>query len=55
MSSFNPDFEIAVVARRRKPVRNVQLERFCNEGISIRYVEEENRETSVAARIFKPQ
>jgi hypothetical protein len=35
MNSFNPDFEIAVVARRRKPVRNVQLERFCTEGISI--------------------
>ena len=32
---FNPDFAVVVVARRRKPQQNVQLERFCNEGISI--------------------
>jgi len=31
----NPDFAVDVVARRRKPQRNVQLERFCNEGISV--------------------
>jgi len=31
----NPDFAVDIVARRRKPPRNVQLEQFCNEGISI--------------------
>jgi len=30
-----PDFAVDVVARRRKLQRNVQLERFCNEGISV--------------------
>jgi hypothetical protein len=32
---LNPDFAVVVVARRRKPERNVQLERFCNKGISV--------------------
>jgi hypothetical protein len=32
---FNPDFAVDVVARRRKPQRNEQLERFCDEGIFI--------------------
>ena len=30
-----PDFAVDIVARRRKPWRNVQLERFYDEGISI--------------------
>jgi len=30
-----PGLAVVVVARHRKPQRNVQLERFCNEGISI--------------------
>ena len=30
-----PDCAVVIVARRRKPKRNVQLERFCDEGISI--------------------
>ena len=34
-SILNPDFAVGIVARRRKPWRNVQLERFCDEGISI--------------------
>jgi hypothetical protein len=32
---FNPEFAVDVVARRRKPQRNEQLERFCDEGIFI--------------------
>jgi hypothetical protein len=32
---FNPDFAVGVVARNRKPQRNAQLERFCDEGIFI--------------------
>jgi hypothetical protein len=32
---FNPDFAVDVVARRRKPQRNEQLERFFDEGIFI--------------------
>ncbi|MEE8382562.1 MAG: hypothetical protein V3R78_11895, partial [Thermodesulfobacteriota bacterium] len=32
---LNPDFAVDVVARRRKPQRNEQLERFCDEGIFI--------------------
>jgi hypothetical protein len=32
---FNPGFAVVVEARCRKPKRNVQLERFCSEGISI--------------------
>ena len=32
---FNPDFAVGIVARRRKPWRNVQLEWFYDEGISI--------------------
>jgi len=33
--SLNPDFAVGVVARHRKPQRNAQLERFCDEGILI--------------------
>jgi hypothetical protein len=32
---FNPDFAVGIVARRRKPQRNVQLERFYDEDISV--------------------
>ena len=32
---LNLDFAVDVVARRRKPQRNEQLERFCDEGIFI--------------------
>ncbi|MEE8380404.1 MAG: hypothetical protein V3R78_00815, partial [Thermodesulfobacteriota bacterium] len=32
---LNPDFAVDVVSRRRKPQRNEQLERFCDEGIFI--------------------
>jgi hypothetical protein len=32
---FNPDFAVGIVARRRKPKRNAQLERFCDAGIII--------------------
>jgi hypothetical protein len=35
MAGLNPDFAVDVVARRRKPQRNEQLERFCDEGILI--------------------
>jgi hypothetical protein len=51
--SLNPDFAVGIVARRRKPKRAVGavLRRRHNHY----YVEEQNRETSVAARIFKPQ
>ena len=31
----NPDFAVGIVARRSKPWRNVQLEQFYDEGISI--------------------
>ena len=34
-AELNPDFAVDVVARRRKPQRNEQLERFCDEGIFI--------------------
>ena len=34
-AGFNPDFAVGVVARRLKPKRNAQLERFFDEGISI--------------------
>jgi hypothetical protein len=34
-SILNPDFAVGIVARRRKPWRNVQLEQFYDEGISI--------------------
>jgi hypothetical protein len=30
-----PDFAVGIVARRRKPKRNAQLEQFFDEGISI--------------------
>jgi len=33
--NFNPDFAVGVVARRRKPQRNAQLERFRDAGIII--------------------
>jgi len=32
---FIPEFAVGIVARRRKPQRNAQLERFCNDGIFI--------------------
>jgi len=32
---LNPDFAVGVVARRCKPQRNAQLERFCDVGIII--------------------
>ena len=32
---FNPDFAVGIVARRRKPLRDAQLERFCNDGIFV--------------------
>ena len=32
---FNPDCALESVARRRKPKRNAQLERFCDVGIFI--------------------
>jgi len=32
---FNPDFAVGILARHRKPWRDVQLERFYDEGISI--------------------
>jgi hypothetical protein len=32
---FNPDFAVGIVARRSKPQRNAQLERFCDAGIII--------------------
>ena len=36
---FNPDFAVGFVARRRKPQRNAQLERFCDDY----YVGKQNR------------
>jgi hypothetical protein len=32
---LNPEFAVGIVARRGKPQRNAQLERFCNDGIFI--------------------
>ena len=58
---FNPDCAVGSVARSRKQKRNVQSERFCDVGICINMSRSnlpeagKNRETSVAARIFKPQ
>ena len=34
-NSFNPNCAVEFVARRRKPKRNAQLERFCDVGILI--------------------
>jgi hypothetical protein len=33
--ALNPDFAVGFVARRSKPQRNAQLERFCDAGIII--------------------
>jgi hypothetical protein len=34
-STPNPDFAVGVVARRRQPKRNAQLEQFIDDGISV--------------------
>ena len=48
---LNPDFTIDAVARRRKPQRNASWSDFEPN----KYVEDQNCETSVAARFLKPQ
>ena len=39
---FNPDFAVGAVARGKNPQRNAQLERFCDEGISIDMLRSKN-------------
>ena len=54
---FNPDCAVESVARRRKPLRNVQLERFCDVGIFINMSRNKigkSRQVETTS-IFKPQ
>ena len=54
-SLLNPDCAVGIVMRQGKRVRDATLERFCDAGVFVKYIEEQNRETSVAAAFTKPQ
>ena len=54
---LNPDYAVGVVARRRKPLRNAQKERFWPAGIFINMLRTKFVKSRLGgiAWIFKPQ
>ncbi len=54
MELFNPDFAVENVARAKNQSETRSWNDFDPEAYH-KYVEDQNRETSVAAKVFRPQ
>ena len=55
MVSFNPDCAVGNVTRVEKQQAKREVGAILNRRHIHKYVEDQNRETSVAARLFRPQ